>query len=40
LVNEQFVSTGTVFKGSKLLGSCAVLTDSYRCFEEAQSHLQ
>jgi hypothetical protein len=29
-----------MFKDSKLLGSCAVLTDSYRRFEEAQSHLQ
>ena len=29
-----------MFKDSNLLGSCAVLTDSYRSCEEAQSHLQ
>jgi len=32
--------TGTKVKDSNLLGSCAVLTDSYRRFEEAQPHLQ
>jgi len=29
-----------MFKDSNLLGSCAMLTDSYRSFEEAHSHLQ
>ena len=29
-----------MFKDSNLLGNCAVSTDSYRSFEEAQTHLQ